>query len=197
MSVVSAGRPTLPRPALAVRIKRCRDKLGVRRAQGRRCVQGLAWLVRMYAEGLCSDYRFSYEHNSPSVAQLQGELAAASVIGAVSKGLAAPFQEIGEARGRQPNGEARPAEPSGSGARAWPAGQRAAAGGANGAAAPAAPGAAGPAGWREAEGRSRSPLLPTACALALLPGNGGEAHAPSVRACNPRGNRGVSGLGPC
>jgi hypothetical protein len=141
----------------------------------------------MYAEGLCSDYRFSYEHNSPSVAQLQGELAAAGAPGTLGEGSAARSRESGDARGGQPNGEARPAELSGNGAAAWPAGQRAAAGGATG---------AGPAGRREAEGRSRSPLLPTACALALLPGGGGEAHAPSVRACTPRGNRGVGGSGP-
>ena len=39
-------------------------------------MQGLAWLVRMYAEGTCSDYRFTYEHHSPTVGLLRAALQA-------------------------------------------------------------------------------------------------------------------------
>ena len=180
-------------------------------------MQGLAWLVRMYAEGTCSDYRYTYEHHSPTVGLLraalqapapctglpqtaQGSASASAASGARAgpcgdpcglepgpqRGAPAGSSAAAraEAKGREgveiralagfasAAGEA--GEADGSGAR-----ERAGQGLLGGRVGPAAPhgGLGQPARseWR--------PLVPVACALALLPGGKtGQMQAPRVRA---------------
>ena len=188
-------------------------------------LQGLAWLVRMYAEGFCSDYRFSYEHASPSVALLHSEAvsqAAAPHWGAHGHaadrppvgGVVGAFAVVGEpaapatgaadarshqaptldraavggrafgtAAGERSGGAA---SSSGSGVPEGPEGL-AADGRLGGGVRGVAPGAAGGSQGAPGQGeyvdglpRERAPLLPTACALALLPGGSGEAQVPNV-----------------
>ena len=189
-------------------------------------LQGLAWLVRMYAEGFCSDYRFSYEHASPSVVLLHSEAAAQAaaphwgapghtadrppvggVVGAfaVVGEAAAPALGAADARSHQAPALDRAAvggrafgtaagERSGGAASAYGSGVAegpeglAADGGPVGGARGVAKGAAGGRQGAPGQGeyvdglpRARAPLLPTACALALLPGGSGEAQVPHVR----------------
>lgn len=189
------------------------------------CLQGLAWLVRMYAEGFCSDYRFSYEHASPSVALLHSEALAQAaaphwgahghaadrppvggVVGAfvVVGEAAAPAMEAANARSRQAptldraavggrafgtaagersggsasaHGSGVPEGPEGSAADGRPGG---AARGVAAGAAGRSQGAPGQGEYVDGLPRERAPLLPTACALALLPGGSGEAQVPNV-----------------
>lgn len=191
------------------------------------CAQGLAWLVRMYAEGFCSDYRFSYEHASPSVALLHTEALAQAaaphwgahgraadrppvggVVGAfaVVGEAAAPSMGAPDARSHQApmldraavggrafgtaagersggaasgpgSGGAKGPEESGADGRPGGAARGVAAGAAGG-----GQGAPGQGEYVDGLPRERAPLLPTACALALLPGGSGEAQVPNVRA---------------
>ena len=191
--------------------------------------QGLAWLVRMYAEGFCSDYRFSYEHASPSVALLHSEAVAQAaapqwgahrhaahrlpvggVVGAcavVGEATAPAVGAAAHARSHQVPSLDRAAvgvrafgtaagagfdfgDPAPGPASGAPEGPEdlAAAGGSGGGARRFATGAAVGGRGAPLEGeyvdglpRERAPLLPTACALALLPGGAGEAQVPSVR----------------
>ena len=188
-------------------------------------LQGLAWLVRMYAEGFCSDYRFSYEHASPSVALLHSEAVSQAaapqwgahghavdrppvggVVGAfaVVGEAAAPAMGAADARSHQAPALDRAAvggrafgtaagersggtaSGSGSGMAEGPEGL-AADGRLDGGALCVATGAAGGGQGAPGQGeyvdglpRERAPLLPTACALALLPGGSGEAQVPNV-----------------
>ena len=34
------------------------------------CLQGLVWMMRMYSEGVCADYRWTYDCSSPRPAEL-------------------------------------------------------------------------------------------------------------------------------
>jgi hypothetical protein len=40
--------------------------------------QGLKWVLKMYLEGDCSDYRFTYDAHSPSASQLVDALRCAN-----------------------------------------------------------------------------------------------------------------------
>ena len=174
-------------------------------------VQGLAWLVRMYSEGTCSDYRFTYEHHSPSAGLLRTALQAQAL------GTGLPQTAQGPASTPAPPGaQAGPCEnpdnpgaqrgaPAGSSAAAWAeaeggvgletrasAGFASAAGevgeaGGGGAGQGPQGGGMGPGGprggLREPARSDWRPLVPVACALALLPGGEtGLKQAPSVRA---------------
>lgn len=180
-------------------------------------MQGLAWLVRMYSEGTCSDYRYTYEHHSPTVGLLRAALQAQALCegllqtapgsasaSAASGARAGPFEDPcnlepgpqrgapagsfaaawAEAKGREgvevralagfasAAGEA--GEADGSGAR-----ERSGQGLQGGRVGPAAPSG----GLREPARSEWRPLVPVACALALLPGGKtGQKQAPSVRA---------------
>ena len=40
-------------------------------------MQGLDWILRMYSEGACPDYRWTYDAYGPSAGQLAAELSSA------------------------------------------------------------------------------------------------------------------------